>query len=573
MRRLRITFCVTVAAVATSPGGATAAQQSLARHSDAAEVSGLAQLNARADARAEAQKSLVARLEQARQDYQRKLAEVRAAEERFARDSAAHQAEVERVRAAELKYRRQLQEHEQLLAKGKFDTRALRTMAEQRQAVPLSSAGRPPEHKAAQDGDARKLRRGAVAQLAKAGTFPHVILSYPAIVTPKASEILREKYLSNPVPKKQRGVDSYGEAFEDSLSKTAFYVLDFYRALKASSPGISLVLQPATVDLDDSGRLTYSVPAQGLPAAVRADFLAYAYPGQQSSGYPAGLHSMGGNVTPLISVASEGTEFAGSAGTAIYMEPFKGVRAHSEQPSVLLQIASLTQGRGKLAVPKNVSVLEPKRLKIPGAAWSRHLTAWGKGQTALGALFAPYTKAITGTLGSINQSQWQELALDRYLKALAVPGISRSEGVDRLLQKFAKAEAEWASRQSEQQLETLLRGAFGQSMRTRIEKEREYIAAANAASFAQGLMALSGAMSSMAAGTPIGLNQQVMSLLTDTSIDRMGDAHRQAFEGIAAEQQSVAIETAEGAQVVQAATLRELRDGFRQILAKHADSK
>lgn len=75
-----------------------------------ADKARLADLNAKADARAEAGKAEAARFEAAQQAYRDRVAEVKGAEEKFARDQAAYEAEAARVKAAEDAYQRQMEE-------------------------------------------------------------------------------------------------------------------------------------------------------------------------------------------------------------------------------------------------------------------------------------------------------------------------------------------------------------------------------------------------------------------------------------------------------------------------------
>jgi hypothetical protein len=114
-------------------------------------------------------------------------------------------------------------------------------------------------------------------------------------------------------------------------------------------------------------------------------------------------------------------------------------------------------------------------------------------------------------------------------------------------------------------------------MREKIMKEREYVAAAKAASFSKGLALFATVMGNMSTAmnnpgvvAPVGGDPQLLAILSNNSATKMGEAHRQAFEGVAAQQQSFAFKTVEGHQEFQASTLSELREGFRSILAKTA---
>jgi hypothetical protein len=80
----------------------------------------LRRLNAAADARAEAAKAAAERQRQEQQAFEQRSAEFKAAEERYRRDQAAYEAGVAKAKAEAEEYRRKMEEHQRLLASGKF---------------------------------------------------------------------------------------------------------------------------------------------------------------------------------------------------------------------------------------------------------------------------------------------------------------------------------------------------------------------------------------------------------------------------------------------------------------------
>ena len=392
-----------------------------------------------------------------------------------------------------------------------------------------------------------------------------IILSYPASVIPRAMPAVRAGFDQSKWPSgcangyfgliEVGGCPTRETALEETLIKSAYYALDAYTALVQQFGRESVVLQPATLTVGRDAQLKYELTDPELPAAVRIDFAAVVSPRAEKS-RPSWTSTHGNFFMPAYVIRDgAGRLIAASKG-------LEGLQDGTGQPSVLLRLRAIGL---KLRVDEGKPYIigTPQRA-FDNKTWVAH-TASTDGNPPL----------ATGYIG-------QDLVKAAAVMSAAAPGtmdsyaaLFRDEiaknpaAAQELLPEFVKAEAEFVSSGSVMGLESLRTGDFGASVRERLLAERKQNREVARASFFSGLLMMSNAMSDYyTKGTQPGLNAMAGRMEIDRKLDEMNQGFSQSFAGLAERQAKLSLRVGGELTSVQATTLAQLREQFRQILQR-----
>ncbi len=406
--------------------------------------------------------------------------------------------------------------------------------------------------------------------LTASASVPLVTLTFPATITPRAEALLLETLRKNKWPS-GCGVFwaqcSDNENYLDQIvAKTTYYVSDVYAALTRGLPPNSVVIQPATLDVDGSGRFSYRLLDNELPSAITLDFIAFVapryYPTGPSTAYTNGLY-----VLPALVASSEpqsrndsGQLFAISQG----ISP-SNVGAH---PSVLAQLAATAEQK-RTDPPKSVVMFDDNQLKITDTQW-RHVESPIRIPEFAAELMAVELKPFVAAVNTVDRKAIERAQLARYASLYSDAMRTAGPIAWTLLPEFISAEREFTNSSTLEDLKTLREGEFGQSFRKMLLAEREENKRA-------GRARVSGALTGMLGGYLAGrsgsssMPEMIKSVMDQqAALSHAGEAFSASVGGVSVAQRSVVIQMGERQETVIAGTIAELREKFRQLLLAQA---
>lgn len=145
-----------------------------------------------------------------------------------------------------------------------------------------------------------------------------ISIRYPAGIAPEHKDAIAEHFadhtpymarMAGPqeqkmVAKFKRQLDVNPKALQQTLEKTSFYALYLYQAMndQLAKSGVSIVLEPTILSMNERGEVTQKRPYPSLPADVCMNFISYVdpyfHPGTWS-GLPA---TYGKGIAPIVSL-------------------------------------------------------------------------------------------------------------------------------------------------------------------------------------------------------------------------------------------------------------------------------
>lgn len=172
----------------------------------------------------------------------------------------------------------------------------------------------------------------AVAAQAVSVTYaPVVALRYVASVDPahkqKIVEIYRQRNYQFPITGHEdlyTNIRYSPSALPEGIAKTAFHVMGLYRTLRKSLPNARIVLSPAELTINKSGKVAYKQSFRPIPADILIDFYAYVTPGVTSRESPRLVTTMGRRVAPIINIRTYPKASPSTEGALVihkYLEP------------------------------------------------------------------------------------------------------------------------------------------------------------------------------------------------------------------------------------------------------------
>jgi hypothetical protein len=398
---------------------------------------------------------------------------------------------------------------------------------------------------------------------------PLVILSYPSALTPGANARVRRAYIDNPIGSLPNlTLSERPQAFDEALLKTNYHVHEFYRILSARLPPGSVVLQPAFLDIRGS-EASYMVPNEGIPAALRVDFMMYSHPRLYSNGRPWSPNSYARNLSPLMAIRISAGVASESRSDIAGMDDLPPMpAARGRQPSILLQFLAVSKSgksKQKSRDYKNIPVVE---YHIPDDKWLSFLDSGIDGVPPGHDLFSTYADIVVECLNTIETETAVDGEKAAYYSLYDANAASDSER-SALLDQFIDAERQFVHEQGMLYSDNLYRGDFGSSMRERIlaevDTDEKAGRADKMAALSMGAGMLLGGLTNGLAGAATGGGSLANGYSTLADIAKISESFDSSFAEIGLRQKTVSVDLGNQERSIQAQTLDELRRDFRAL--------
>ena len=404
-----------------------------------------------------------------------------------------------------------------------------------------------------------------------------VVISYPAAVHPDIRGGIARRYAQAKIGSMVSS-ETWPDAFDHMLAKTTFYVRDFYKELSKVLPPGQVVLQPAELIRDNNARLSYRMAGMEMPAVLRVDFMAYNGPTiMEDNGEPVDGQTFGKTISPILFVTTDPAASPATQGALAGLDRLPALPSDGMQPAILAQIVAKAEAAAGTAVPKSTTrpaklgtytALPLLDLEMDTKAWDSYLLEGSSSLSPAAPLMRPLAMVVLDYLSQIDFQVAAKRCSDAYFalydpQAALLPADSPRRT---LLRRFMKAEAEFLYRQNDAFIDRLVAGDYGRSMRARITSEREMNDKINAAGNKLALGALLGGLAGFYAGGPIvtpATNQLASS--TFANMKSMSDAHFSSMAQVAEQQVTVSGTAQTASQAIQARSIEELREKFREI--------
>lgn len=404
-------------------------------------------------------------------------------------------------------------------------------------------------------------------------SVPLVTLTFPARITPRAEALLLETFRKLKWP---AGCGAFMAPCSDNanyldqiVAKTAYFVPDVYAALARELPANSVVIQPATLDVDRAGRFTYHLPNSELPSATTVDFIAFVaprvYPTGPSSAYTHGLY-----VLPAL-VASSQPQSRNDSGKLFAISRGISPSDVGTNPSALVQLAATAEQK-RSNPSTGVVTFGDKQLKITDAQW-QHVESPVRIPEFVAALMAGELRPFVTAVKAIDRRSVERSQLARYAMLYSNEIAKAGPLAWALLPEFLGAEREFTNTDTLEALQALRAGEFGQSVRKMLLAEREQNKSAGRSRWAGALTAAAGGYFAGASGATSApqIQQLMMSIVEQqAAMRRAGEAFTASVGGVSAAQRSVVVNFGQRQETVSARNIPELRERFRALLIESA---
>ena len=410
-------------------------------------------------------------------------------------------------------------------------------------------------------------------ELPASESVPLVTLTFPATITPRAEAFLLEIFRELKWPEGCGGFmarcSDNTNYIDQIVAKTAYYVPDVYAALARELPANSVVIQPATLDVDGAGHFSYRLLNGELPSATTIDFIAFVrprfYPTAPSTAFTHGLY-----VLPVFVAASQ-PRTSSKGGELFAISRGVSPTDIAVRPSALAQLAATAEQK-QSAPLSGVVTFEDKQLKITDAQW-KHVESPMRIPEFVADLMAGELKPFVAAVKSIDRRAVERSEIVRYA-SLYSDAVNKAGPVAwAILPEFISAEREFTNSDTLEGLKTLREGEFGQSVRKTLLAEREQNKSAGRTMWTNALSAgVGGYFAGKSGATGPSQIQQMMQAVMDQqeAMRRAGQAFSESVGGVSAAQRSVVIQMGERQETVIAGTIAELRQKFRQVLLAQA---
>ena len=401
-------------------------------------------------------------------------------------------------------------------------------------------------------------------------SVPLVTLTFPATITPRAEAKLLETF---PKLKWPAGCGNFMAPCSDNahyldqiVSKTAYLVPDVYAALARELPADSVVIQPATLDLDEWGRFSYRPVNGELPSATTVDFIAFVapriYPTLPSSAQTHGLF-----VLPAL-VASAPPPGNDGSGKLVAISQGLWPSNVAARPSALAQLA-VSVGQKRTNPPQGVITLGGKQLKVSDAQWA-HIASPESVPDFIAATMTAELRPFVAAVKAIDRQSLERAELARYASLYSEEVKKAGPIAWALLPEFLSAEREFTNGETLGVLKALRTGEFGLSVRKMLLAEREQNKNAGRARWAGALTAMAGGYLAGASGAASAPQMMMAVAQQQLAMRRAGEAFTASVSGVSAAQRSVVIQMGERQETVTARSISELRSRFRELLLAQA---
>ena len=414
-----------------------------------------------------------------------------------------------------------------------------------------------------------------VPQQLASESVPLVTLTYPETITPRAEAQLLETFKKLKWPAGCGGFmtkcSDNAHYLDQIIAKTTYFVPDVYAALTRELPANSVVIQPATLDLDGSGRFTYRLLNAELPSATTLDFIAFVAPRiNPKDGPSSSAHTHGLYVLPAL-VASQQSQTRSSDGELFAISQGISPSGVGPRPSALAQLATMV-GQKRTDPPQGVVVLDDKQLKIADAQW-KHVETPLLVPALVAELMAGQLRPFVAAVKAMDRQAVERSQLTQYA-TLYSDAVTRAGPIAwALLPEFLAAEREFMNSDTLEGLKALREGEFGQSMRKMLLAERQQNKSVARSKWTSALTAGIGGAFAGASGALSApqIGQMMVAVIQQqAAIHRAGEAFSASVGGVSVAQRSVVIQMGERQETVTARTISELRQKFRELLLAQA---
>lgn len=398
-----------------------------------------------------------------------------------------------------------------------------------------------------------------------AKNIPLIALTYPADISQTADTYIRNIYTRSKWPSGCGGwmvtCADNDSAFDQALVRTAYIIPDVYHALNRSLPG-QVILQPATVDVDAAGNLTYKLANPELPVAARVDFMAYVGPKVLGDSPSSSAFTHGVNVLPVFAASVT----HGRTQELIALSEGLSSRIGDQPVSVLIQITK-TVGAKLEKTAKNIS-FSTNPWKITDEQW-KHVESDPKHEFLVGTI-ATALLPVTMKIKTIDRERAAKENLPTYRAVFGNELVKSGPVGEALLPSFIAAELDFMKQPTTEYLTNIRTGEFGESVRKTMLAERGFNKKAKTASWLGLLTAgLAGAASGAVGGSSVLMQSQrglLSGLQQGSNLKQSQQQFSSGMASLAAEQRSVTVNVGSAAMRLSAGSIIQLRNGFRSIL-------
>lgn len=400
---------------------------------------------------------------------------------------------------------------------------------------------------------------------------PIIMVSYPAIADKEAAQRLRSAYSYIDWPANCGGFfsdcyesDRTEEAFDRMLLKTGFYVEDLVHHLAQKYPDYRILVQPGRFACSqECTALTYTLPNNDIPAAVRIDFAAHSFPFPPKVS-PSYASTHGKFFTPAFTLARPSDDGGSlkyiAVSSKLNFEPSVNLRGH---PSIVGQMLGMASKGPKLK--GRLIEISKDREEIEDSRWAMRIEQAQPGMIVDDQLSSKLEEALE-TIAQSDVQEWFENDFHRMRVAYkdtldALPEENRTLALETII----LTESDYIDAAASQPTMALRQSQFGESLRKILMAERELHKESRGSAWSGFLLGgLAGGLADSPAQAVL-QNMQI-NMVASTAIDNLWVDFETTTSEVERDQIEVIVKIGDKSFAVKAKDTNELRTQLSQQL-------